>query len=175
MILLVLLVWGVIAGVCLVKDRLAHWLAGRKQIAAHSAQMADKVFLGLKERAEALLPPGLGSKIEGWMPGAPHDFTKTRSLLMGGGFMDLPNMSRHNFLHICETAVAYRRGGHGCGTCLPQQQRYRCSPCGGDVVPREGLLTGPGCMTDTVARPSQSNGLEQAERKVKLSNRTVVL
>ena len=68
--LLVLLVWGVIAGVGLVTDRLPQWLAGGKQIAAQSAQKAEKVFPGLKDRVEALVPPGLGFKIEEWVPGA---------------------------------------------------------------------------------------------------------
>lgn len=35
-ILLALLVWGVIAGIGLVTDRLPQWLAGGKQIAAQS-------------------------------------------------------------------------------------------------------------------------------------------
>lgn len=68
--LLVLLVWGVTAGVGLVTDRLPQWLAGGKQIAAQSAQQAEKVFPGLKEGVEALVPPGLGFKIEEWAPGA---------------------------------------------------------------------------------------------------------
>jgi hypothetical protein len=69
-ILLVLLVWVVTVGVGLVTDKLPQWLAGGKQIAAQSAQKADKVFPGLKERGEALVPPGLRSKIEEWAPGA---------------------------------------------------------------------------------------------------------
>lgn len=69
-ILLGLLVWGVIAGVGLVTDRLPQWLAGGKQIAAQSVQKADEVLPGLKERAEALVPLGLGRKIEEWVSGA---------------------------------------------------------------------------------------------------------
>jgi type VI protein secretion system component VasK len=61
---LVFLVWGVIAGIRLVTERLPQWLAGGKQIAAQSAQKADEVFPGLKERVEALV---LGRKIEEWV------------------------------------------------------------------------------------------------------------
>lgn len=66
-ILLVLLVWGAIAGVGLVADRLPQWFAGGKQIAAQSVQKADEVFPGLKERVDALVPLGLGRKIEEWV------------------------------------------------------------------------------------------------------------
>lgn len=69
-ILLAFLVWGVIAGAGFVTDRFPQWLAGGKQIAAQSAQQAEKVFPGLKERVEGLVPPGLGFKIEEWVPGA---------------------------------------------------------------------------------------------------------
>ncbi len=69
-ILLVLLVWGVIAGVGFVTDRLPQWLAGGKQIAAQSAQKAEEAYPGLKERATALLPPELARNIEEWVPGA---------------------------------------------------------------------------------------------------------
>lgn len=67
--LLVLLVWGVTVGVGLVTDRLPQWLAGGKQIAAQSAQKAEEVLPGLRERVKALVPPGLGREIEQWVPG----------------------------------------------------------------------------------------------------------
>ncbi len=69
-ILLVFLVWGVIAGIGLVTDRLPQWLAGGKQIAAQSVQKAEEVLPGLKERVEALVPLELARKIEEWVPGA---------------------------------------------------------------------------------------------------------
>ncbi len=68
-ILLALLVWGVIAGIGLVTDRLPQWLAGGKQIAAQSMQKAEEALPGLKERV-AELSPGLARKIEEWAPGA---------------------------------------------------------------------------------------------------------
>ncbi len=69
-ILLVLLVWGVIAGVGLVADRLPQWLAGGKQIVAQPVQKAEDMLPGLKERVKALVPPELGKKVEEWVPGA---------------------------------------------------------------------------------------------------------
>ena len=69
-ILPVLLVWGVMAGVGLVTNRLPQWLAGGKHIAAQSVREAEEVLPGLKERVKALVPPGLGSEIEDWVPGA---------------------------------------------------------------------------------------------------------
>ncbi len=69
-ILLALLVWGGIAGVGLVTDRLPQWLAGGKQIAAQPMQKAEEMLPGLKERVKALVPPELGQKVEEWVPGA---------------------------------------------------------------------------------------------------------
>lgn len=69
-ILLVFLVWGVIAGVGLVADRLPQWLAGGKQIVAQPVQKAEEMLPGLKERVKALVPPELGQKVEEWAPGA---------------------------------------------------------------------------------------------------------
>ena len=69
-ILLVFLVWGVIAGVGLVADRLPQWLAGGKQIVAQPVQKAEEMLPGLKERVKALVPPELGQKVEEWVPGA---------------------------------------------------------------------------------------------------------
>lgn len=69
-ILLVLLVWGVIAGVGLVTDRLPQWLAGGKQIAAQPVQKAEEMLPGLKERIKEIVPPELGQKVEEWAPGA---------------------------------------------------------------------------------------------------------
>lgn len=68
-ILLALLVWGGIAGIGFVTDRLPQWLAGGKQIAAQSVQKAEEVLPGLKERV-AESGPGLARKIEEWVPGA---------------------------------------------------------------------------------------------------------
>lgn len=70
MFLLVLLVWGVIAGVGLITDRLPQWLVGGKQIAAQSVQKAEAVLPGIKEQVKALVPSDLGKKIEEWVPGA---------------------------------------------------------------------------------------------------------
>ncbi|MBU1690699.1 MAG: hypothetical protein KJ958_10740 [Gammaproteobacteria bacterium] len=69
-VLLVLLVWGVIASVGLVTDRLPHWLANGKQIVAQPVQKAEEMLPGLKERVKALVPPELGQKVEEWVPGA---------------------------------------------------------------------------------------------------------
>ena len=68
-ILLTLLVWGVIAGIGLVTERLPQWLAGGKQIAAQSVQKAEEALPGLKERV-AESNPGLARTIEEWAPGA---------------------------------------------------------------------------------------------------------
>lgn len=43
-ILLTLLVWGVIAGIGFVTDRLPQWLAGGKKIAAQSVQKAEEAL-----------------------------------------------------------------------------------------------------------------------------------
>ena len=67
-ILLTLLVWGVIAGIGLVTDRLPQWLAGGKQIAAQSVQKAEEALPGLKKRV-AESNPGLARTIEEWAPG----------------------------------------------------------------------------------------------------------
>ena len=67
-ILLALLIWGLIAGIGLVTDRLPEWLAGGKQVAAESVQKADEILPGLKQRV-AESSPALARKIEEWVPG----------------------------------------------------------------------------------------------------------
>lgn len=69
-ILLALLVWGIVAGIGLVTDRLPQWLAGGKQIAEQPMQKAEEMAPGLKERIKELVPPELGQKVEEWAPGA---------------------------------------------------------------------------------------------------------
>ena len=69
-ILLALLVWGIVAGIGLVTDRLPQWLAGGKQIAEQPVQKAEEMLPGLKERIKGLVPPELGQKVEEWAPGA---------------------------------------------------------------------------------------------------------
>lgn len=68
-ILLALLIWGVIAGIGLVTDRLPEWLAGGKQVAAESVQKADEILPGLRERV-AESSPALARKIDKWAPDA---------------------------------------------------------------------------------------------------------
>lgn len=69
-ILLALLIWGIIAGIGLVSDRLPQWLAGGKQVAEQPMQKAEEMLPRLKERIKELVPPELGQKVEEWAPGA---------------------------------------------------------------------------------------------------------
>lgn len=107
-ILLVLLVWGVIAGIGLVTDRLPQWLAGGKQIAAQSVQKAEETLPGLKERVKALVPPELGQKVEEWAPGAalPKQDVGGEDI---AGVPRFPGMVRVAFgVHERKKSVAYK-------------------------------------------------------------------
>ena len=64
-ILLALLIWGVIAGIGLVTDRLPEWVAGGKQVAAESVQKADEILPGLRERSRNRAPHWHAKSISG--------------------------------------------------------------------------------------------------------------
>ena len=107
-ILLVLLVWGVIASVGFITDRLPQWLVGGKQIAAQSVQKAEAVLPGLKEQVKALVPPEIGKKVEEWAPGAalPGQDVGGEDI---AGIPRFPGMVRVAFsIHEQKKSVAYK-------------------------------------------------------------------